>query len=596
MTPRLMLLPLAFALVATVTFASPAGEDDTAAATEKEMVLDPATGKMVTAPEYGGTITFGSAHEPPNADPGQGHPGQFIFGFTNEKLGFADWAIDRQRFSFDSQWVPDFAVTGQLAESWEQTDPVTYTVRIRDGVHWHDKAPMNGRELTAKDVEYNWHRYLGLGSGYTEVNPFVAQWSQLDDVGIESVTANDDRTVVFKLKSPNLAAERTIIYQYSSYIMPPEVIEEHGDLLDWRNLVGTGPYELVDWVEGSSLSYTKNPNYWAFDEKYPDNRLPYIDEIVWLVMPDESTRLAAFRSGQIDYLGSVTLSHIASLDVVEDLRRTNPDIQVSQYYESGIGLAMNLAVEPTNDIRVRHAIQMALDVEAINDSYWQGTGRTTPEAYTAIDIVGYSPPFDEWPEEIKKFYRYNPAEAEKLLDDAGYPRGADGIRFKTNIEFRDLYDINKFEILAEQLLDIGVDVDLQIMTTADWADGIQNHDYQSMTAAPQGNPWGILTPLAHSVSTSGWNPAGVSNAEYDALIQVAQNASTVEEQQKASQEALLLMLRDHYYVWAGKGPNFNVNQPWVKGFNGEFTLGHTMRAGVVARLWLDLDLKKSMGF
>ncbi|MDE0450015.1 MAG: ABC transporter substrate-binding protein [Spirochaetaceae bacterium] len=73
--------------------------------------------------------------------------------------------------------------------------------------------------------------------------------------------------------------------------------------MDWRNLVGTGPYELVDWVEGSSLSYTKNPNYWAFDEKYPDNRLPYIDEIVWLVMPEESTRLAAFRSGQIDYLG-----------------------------------------------------------------------------------------------------------------------------------------------------------------------------------------------------------------------------------------------------------------------------------------------------
>ncbi len=109
---------------------------------------------------------------------------------------------------------------------------------------------MNGRELTAKDVEYNWHRYLGLGSGYTEVNPFVAQWSQLDDVGIESVTATDDHTVVFKLKSPNLAAERTIIYQYSSHIMPPEVIEEHGDLLDWRNLVGTGPYELVDWVEG----------------------------------------------------------------------------------------------------------------------------------------------------------------------------------------------------------------------------------------------------------------------------------------------------------------------------------------------------------
>ena len=252
-------------------------------------------------------------------------------------------------------------------------------------------------------------------------------------------------------------------------------------------------------------------------------------------------------------------------------------------------------MEPTNDIRVRHAIQMALDVEAINDGYWQGTGRTTPEAYTAIDIVGYSPPFAEWPEEIKKFYRHNPAEAEKLLDEAGYPRGAGGIRLKTNIEVRDIYDVNVFEILAEQLLEVGIDVDLQVMPSADWVHGIQNHDYESMTAAPQGNLWGIMTPLAHSVSTSGWNPAGVSNPEYDALVEAALNASTVEEQQLASQRALLLMLRNHYYVWAGKGAMFIVNQPWLKGYNGEVVLGEAY-GPVVARLWLDLDLKKSMGF
>ena len=594
MVSRLSLIALAFALVATAAFAS--GEGEEAAAAEKEMVRDPATGEMVTTPEYGGTITFGTSSEPPNSDPWQGHPGMTAWWFTNEKLAFADWAIDRQRFSFNSSWIPDFAITGQLAESWEQTDPVTYTVRIRKGVHWHDKAPMNGRELTAKDVQYTWHRLLGLGSGYTEVSPFVAQWSSLDDVGIESVTATDDHTVVFKLKAPNLAAERTIVYDYTSHIMPPEVIEEHGDLLDWRNLVGTGPYELVDWVEGSSLTYTKYPNYWAFDEKYPENRLPYIDEIVWLIMPDESTRVAAFRSGQVDYLGSLSFSPIAILDVVEDLRRTNPDIQVAQYYEAGVGLAMNLAVEPTNDIRVRHAIQMALDVEAINDSYWQGTGRATPEAYTAVDLVGYSPPFDEWPEEVKRFYRHNPAEAEKLLDDAGYPRGADGIRFKTNIEVRDIFDVNKFEILAEQLFEVGIDVDLQVMSTADWVDGIQNHDYESMTTADQGYAWNILGPLGQSLSTAGWNPAGVSNPEYDALVEAAQNASTVEEQQRASQEALLLLLRNHYYMWAGKEPKFSVSQPWVKGYSGEWGLGIRARALVVARLWLDPDLKKSMGF
>ena len=551
----------------------------------------------MTAPEYGGTITFGTAWEPPNSDPWQGHPGIPSWWFTNEKLGMADWALDRERNSLSSAYTPTFAMTGQLAESWEQTDPVTLTVRIRRGVHWHDKAPMNGRELTAKDVEYNWHRYLGLGSGYTEGSPFVAQWSQLDEIGIESVTATDDRTVVFKLKAPNLAAERTIIYEYSTHVMPPEVIEEHGDLLDWRNLVGTGPYELTDWVEGSSLTFTKNANYWAFDEKYPDNRLPYIDEVAWLIMAEESTQVAAFRSGQVDYLGGISNSPIKSLDLVEDLRATNPDIGVWPFYEGGPSLAFNLSVEPVNDLRVRQAIQMALDAEAINDSYWKGLANTKPEAHTSSAIAGFAPPFAEWPEEIKQYYRHNPAEAEKLLDAAGYPRGTDGIRFKTNIEVRDLYDVNVFEIYAEQLLAVGIDAQVQVMGTPEWVSNINNKSFQSMTSATVANLWGELTALSHSVSTSAWQPAGpIANPEYDALVAAALNASTAEEQQKASREALLVMLQNHYYTTAGDAPKISVSQPWVKGYNGELELAGASRGVVVARVWLDLDLKKSMGF
>ena len=100
MTPRLMLLPLAFALVATVTFAS--GEGEEAAAAEKEMVRDPATGKMVTAPEYGGTITFGTDLRAAQFRSRARAPGSELPGtFTNEQLAVADWAIDRQRFSFE---------------------------------------------------------------------------------------------------------------------------------------------------------------------------------------------------------------------------------------------------------------------------------------------------------------------------------------------------------------------------------------------------------------------------------------------------------------------------------------------------------------
>ena len=121
MVSRFLLIALAFVLVATAAFAS--GEGEEAAAAEKEMVRDPATGKMVTAPEYGGTITFGTASEPPNSDPGQGHPGSQSWMFTLEKLGIADWALDRQRNALQSPYTPDFAITGLLAESWEQDRP-----------------------------------------------------------------------------------------------------------------------------------------------------------------------------------------------------------------------------------------------------------------------------------------------------------------------------------------------------------------------------------------------------------------------------------------------------------------------------------------
>ena len=164
MTPRLMLLPLALALVATITFAS--GESDTAAAAEKEMVLDPTTGEMVTAPEYGGTIRAVVNFKNEGIDPYYRYTAGAWIGLVNEKLGVADWAIDRSVVGYTTLFLPDEAITGQLAESWENPDPLTYVFKIRDGVFWHDKAPVNGRQLTAHDVEYSWQRLVwGVDGG-----------------------------------------------------------------------------------------------------------------------------------------------------------------------------------------------------------------------------------------------------------------------------------------------------------------------------------------------------------------------------------------------------------------------------------------------
>ena len=137
---------LVLILTATGLWAA-AAEEEPAAAMEKEMVLDPTTGEMVTAPEYGGTLTYVFSGDPNRTDAWFGAGAGYLISGVIEKLGIGNWAIDRDVFNFHPLFIPEFAFTGLLAESWSRPDPLTYVFTIRQGVHWHDKAPMNGREL-----------------------------------------------------------------------------------------------------------------------------------------------------------------------------------------------------------------------------------------------------------------------------------------------------------------------------------------------------------------------------------------------------------------------------------------------------------------
>ena len=243
--------------------------------------------------------------------------------------------------------TPDQHLTGMLAESWEiSPDGLTYTFHIRPGVRWHDKAPMNGRQLTAHDVEYNFHRILGMGD-FAEAGPTAhGGASNLKTIPWESITATDDATVVMKLTEPRLSALRFILVDGIGFIMPPEVIEQHGDVQDWRNLVGTGPFMLTDLVEESSITFTKNPDYWGYDEKYPDNRLPYVDELKFVIIPDAAATYAALRSRTIDWKRWDT-----SLDAAESMRKTNPEIAV---YEVFLPVGRVFCTQPSRATLQRH--------------------------------------------------------------------------------------------------------------------------------------------------------------------------------------------------------------------------------------------------
>ena len=588
-------------LAATGVWASPAAEEQPAAAMEKEMVTDPTTGKMVTAPEYGGTLNTWFVDFSGEVDTYFGWVDPRFSGVV-EKLGIGDWGIDRDVYDFNNDGpLPVSAMTGRLAESWDiSPDGLTYTFHIRKGVHWHNKAPMNGRELTASDVEYNFHRQLGVGK-FTdaEPNPFGAA-ADLTGIPFESITATDKWTVVMKLKEPYLPALRLILIDYFVYILPPEVIEQsrtadvpQGRISDWRNQVGTGPFMLTDFVESSSFTLTKNPDYWRFDEKYPQNRLPYIDELKVLIIPEQATVMAALRSGKVDFRPFGT-----SLNDGISLQRTNPEIvQHPVFFRSNDAIAANVRVPPFDDIRVRKAMQMGLDLDTIATTYWKGQAVTTPQGM--VGVKGYSIPFEEWPEEVKKGYMYDPEGAEKLLDEAGFPRDADGIRFKTRLQIlQGTQDVGYAEIAVSYWAEIGVDVELDVFE--DWTayhEGLFSGMYEGMMGSISGTLFDPVMSVGWYRSDAQWNRPLHQWPELDALVDAALAATTTDEQQRLIAEADMYTIEKHYQIWGPKPPTFVVHQPWIKGYSGESNhLGPNERWDMLARLWIDQDLKKEMGY
>ena len=591
---------LTLTLVVTAFWVSPAAA--------QKYVTDPSTGKVVTAPEYGGTLTYPHKLVGETTDPFRsGGSAAHQIGSVNQHLGTGNWGINREVYDYRDTYPPDFTITGQLAESWETPDPLTYIFHIRQGVHYaldqNSEASrlVNGRELTADDVVYTYQRNNVLGD-FTEQPGFSYGAIKLP---WESIEATDKYTVVMKLKEPSLIALRLMLGEGMQFILPPEVIEKYGNYEDWKNVVGTGPLMLTDYVEGISITWDKNPDYWGYDPKYPQNRLPYIDKLRALLIPEEASRLAALRTGKVDIISQAGGgSDLNSLDVVRSLQRTNPEIEIWPYYQRAFTVyTLNIRNPPLDDIKVRHALQMALDLETINNTYHGGYARWEPMGGLAVEP--YLFPFEEWPEELKQYYRYDPQGAEKLLDEAGYPRGADGVRFKLTHDHRDIMDLGYAEIAAGYWAEIGIDVQINVVPGLTWwgnrggsggDEGDINYEMSTGDSGFYSSPtvWiGFYTTALTSLREyqGGNNTGGKKTPELTAAYDAFIAATTEEEQLRAFREYDLILLKQHNQIWGPMAPRYQANQPWVKGFNGEMMLEESGVNDVLVHLWIDQELK-----
>ena len=547
-------------------------------------------------PQYGGEMVLRISSNIVSFDPLDNSNLINIMMTWMETLHSNDWTLSPAVFDYKVAFRPSQYVKGHLAESWEFTSSDTYVVHIRKGIHWQDLPPVNGREFTADDVVYHYHRLFGGGDGFTKPDAYwstVVTWQQLI-----SVTATDKYTVVFKWKTPNPESITETIQAFGTVgcIEAREAVQQWGNLSDWRHAIGTGSFILKDFISGSSATLAKNPNYWGYDERYPQNKLPYVDTLRVLIMPDTTTALAAMRTGKIDFIDQI------SRQQAQDMQKTNPEI-----LQIGIPAPNTPCIDPRNDkapfndIRVRKAMQMAIDIPTIASSYYGGAADPQPSTLTSRYLMGWGWPYDQWPQDLKDEYAYNPTAAKKLLVDAGYPTG-----FKTNIVADTAADLDLLQIVKSYFAAVGIDMEIRTMDSASWVSFVMtNHknDQLAQRGAASNSLGGAYEPLRQlSRFQTGYstNYLMVSDPVFDAFGPKAQAATSIDEVKQVLRDANERVARQHYSISICQPNLINLCQPWFKGYNGQYGLVGAASPGLFmyfyqSRLWIDQNLKKSLG-
>jgi peptide/nickel transport system substrate-binding protein len=545
-------------------------------------------------PQYGGTLTDASSYDLGLWDPYYSSSLATVMGGYMEGLYGDNWTLDPTTFDFSTGFRPTDYVTGLLAASWEFTAPGTYVVHLRQGVHWQNLPPVNGREFTSADVVYNFGRDFGHGGGFTKPSPSLA--GNPLTTSLTDVTATDKYTVTFKFNTPNV---EFILESMEAVGEDPfaasEVVQQWGDVTDWHHAIGTGPFILQDYISGSSVTLIKNPGYWGYDERYPKNQLPYIDKLILLVIPDPATGLAAIRTGKIDVMENIALQDY------QQMKNTNPQVvELTMPGTQGGTVDPRVDKAPYTDIRVREALQKSIDLATIANTYYNGTCSSDPLTLTSYSLKGWGLPYSDWPQSLKDQYSYDPTAAKKLLADAGFPNG-----FTTDCVADNSGDMNLLQIVKSYFAAIGVNMTIQTMDAASWTAYVRTgHKHDALAFRSSGSLGMSYQPFRQFVRyQTGYvaNYEMVSDPTFDAFYAQALAATSV-DQAKAVLTAADKYLTEHEWVLSLLNPSsFNVYQPWLKGYAGQsFAMtggssGPMMIGYYASRYWIDQPLKKSMG-
>jgi peptide/nickel transport system substrate-binding protein len=386
------------------------------------------------SPKRGGTLTL-RLWDPPHWDPYLiiAFKTQIPYSFTHSRLlkHKAGPAIAPGTFAFE----------GDLAESWSQPDDTTYLFKLRRGVRFHPKPPVNGRELTAEDVVYSMERFRTVSG-----NPQAYMLAALD-----KVEALDRYTVKFTVKEPFAWFLDMLANPVTLAIVARECVEKFGDLKKAEAVVGTGPWMLDSYRPNVGYTLVRNPNYFL-------PGLPYIDRIEVSVDEDNGSRLAAFLGGKYDlgweFPGSINRTDW--VQIKDQLKRRRPGLQTVEYPSNvATKVVMRTDRAPFSDVRVRRAMSHALNRQGLIEAVMEGGGIANGAVPAALKE--WALPVDQLGEG-SRYYKSDPVEARRLLAEAGYPRG-----FSTVMDFHTFGStllVDAMQLVVKDFKDVGIEVKL----------------------------------------------------------------------------------------------------------------------------------------
>lgn len=395
-------------------------------------------------PANGGDITFlidslGDSWIPNNSaiSSFQGH----IWGHVTDKLVYVD---------------ADGKVSPWIAERWEQNDSATeFTLHLKSGVTFSDGTPLDASAAVANlDIWYAGRKKEGINP----IGLFPKTYDHAEAV--------DATTVKVFFKKPTLGFIPTLGYHGSILISPKTIAQPAAQQADLSKTSGSGPYVVDSWKEGDFVKLVKRKDYNWGPAAVGHTGPAYLDTITYKLVSEPSLRVAAVQSGQAD------IAYNASPQELTSLKQDGFTVATPRYLGFVNGWAINTKLAPYDDIKVRQALQAGINRQEIIDTVY------TPDWKLATSFIQSNVPGAT---DHGDLLAYNPDRAEKLLDEAGWIKGADGIRAKDGKQLSLTLNSNPYlvtsksidELIAQQLGKIGWKVDIRAYDVVTYGQKVQ---------------------------------------------------------------------------------------------------------------------------